>query len=374
MLARVMLARHMLARVCSLGVKANRHGDAMSDSDETSQAARKLARLGASKGGRARASVLTDQERSEIATKAANARWAKVDTEPGGGLLPTAQDGDPTPYSLFRGTLTINDVSFECHVLSNHRRVLTQREVVKALTGGRDSGDLARYMLANPLYTSDLLEGRTVQFRAPTPSGAANAAIGYDAELLIEICDLYLRARDQRLLKPNQRHLAQMAEIIVRACAKVGIIALVDEATGYQEVRERRALQLKLQAFIADDMQEWAKMFPDEFWFELARLEGVRWSPRNRPLRWGKYVMAFVYDAIDGDVGKELRKINPNPQHGRNHHQWLKEFGREKVNNQIQRVIAIMKLCDNMHDFRRSFDRVFKKMSDYQLEFDLFAE
>jgi hypothetical protein len=46
--------------------------------------------------------------------------------------------------------------------------------------------------------------------------------------------------------------------------------------------------------------------------------------------------MAFVYDAVDGDIGKELREINPNPRHRRNHHQWLKEFGREKVNNQIQ--------------------------------------
>jgi hypothetical protein len=46
----------------------------------------------------------------------------------------------------------------------------------------------------------------------------------------------------------------------------VGIIALVDEATGYQKVREKQALQLKLQAFIAEDMQEWAKLFPDEFW------------------------------------------------------------------------------------------------------------
>ena len=101
-------------------------------------------------------------------------------------------------------------------------------------------------------YSKDALSNS----RIPGSSGGTNSAIGYDAELLIEICDLYLRARNQKLLRPNERHLAQMAEIIVRACAKVGIIALVDEATGYQEVRERRALQLKLQAFIADDMQE----------------------------------------------------------------------------------------------------------------------
>ena len=71
--------------------------------------------------------------------------------------------------------------------------------------------------------------------------------------------------------------------------------------------------------------------------------------------------MAFVYDAIDKDVGKELRKTNPNPQHGRNHHQWLKEFGKDKLIGQIQSVITIMKLCDNMDDFRKKFDRVFKK-------------
>jgi hypothetical protein len=155
--------------------------------------------------------------------------------------------------------------------------------------------------------------------------------------------------------------LAVQAEIIIRASAKVGIIALVDEATGYQKVRAENALRLKLQAFIADDLQEWARKFPDEFWYELARLEGVRYSPRSRPLRWGKYIMAFVYDAIDKDVGKELRKKNPNPQHGRNHHQWLKEFGKDKLIGQIQSVITIMKLCDNMDDFRKKFDRIFKK-------------
>jgi P63C domain len=109
-------------------------------------------------------------------------------------------------------------------------------------------------------------------------------------------------------LRPNQLHLARQAEIIVRSCAKVGIIALIDEATGYQKIREKNALQVKLQAFIADELQDWALMFPEEFWLELARLEGVHYSARSRPLRWGKYIMLFVYDAIDGDVGKELRK------------------------------------------------------------------
>jgi len=112
-------------------------------------------------------------------------------------------------------------------------------------------------------------------------------------------------------------------------------------------------------------------MFPEEFWLEPARLEGVRYSPRARPLRWGKYVMMFVYDAIDSDVGLALREKNPNPHFLQNHHQWLKKFGREKVRDQILQVVTIMKLCNTMKDFKDKFARVFQR-SPLQMSFDDF--
>ena len=343
----------------------------MPDDGAASEAARTLGKLGATKGGRARANVLTPDERRDIARRAVQARWVKA------GKLKAIEgfegdkadagkndQSDPVlPHSLLPGALQIGEVTFDCHVLSNHRRVLKQREVVRLISGGRDSGNLNRYLERNPLYKADMLTGRTVQFKIP---GVPGTAIGYDAELLIEICELYLDARAQDKLMDSQLKLAAMAEVIVRACAKVGIIALIDEATGYQEIRDRRALQLKLHAFISEEIQEWARMFPEDFWFELARLEGVRYSGRNRPMRWGKYVMAFVYDSIDPDVGKELRRINPNPQHGKNHHQWLKEFGRERVNIRIHEAIAIMKLCDDMDEFKRKFARVFQPENGFQ--------
>ena len=307
----------------------------------------------ASKGGKARAEKLTPAERSEIAKNASRARWtmAGKDAEP--------RPADPTemPYSMFRGNLDIGDVSIEGHVLSDGRRVLTQREVVRVITRGRNSGALNRYIERLPGADPELLATKTIRFRVP----GGPVATGYEATLLIEICDLYLTAREQGALGRSQQGLAEMAEIIVRATAKLGIIALIDEATGYQAVRSKQALQLKLQAFIAEDMAEWAQMFPPEFWIELARLEGVKYSPRNRPIRWGKYIMMFVYDAVDPDVGKELRKLNPDPHFRQNHHQWLKQHGREKVNNQVQQVIAIMKLCNDMADFKRKFAKVFQK-------------
>jgi hypothetical protein len=342
---------------------------ATKDDAAASEAGRNLARKGSAKGGRARASVLTPEERSDIARQAVRARWAKAGKlreliEEPGPKGPKADEEDEMPHSLFRGDLHIGEATIECHVLNDHQRVLTQREVVKVLSGGRESGNLTRYLDRNPLFNEDMFTGRAIQFRIP---GTQQIANGYDAKFLVDICELYMEARAQGLLRDNQLKLAKMSEIVVRACAKVGIDALIDEATGYQKVRAKRALQMKLQAFIAEDMQEWAVMFPEEFWYELARLEGIRYSARNRPLRWGKYVMLFVYDAIDPDIGRELRKKNPNPRFKRNHHQWLKEFGREKVNNQIQQVIAIMKLCDSMDDFKQKFSRVFNRNHQFSL-------
>jgi len=345
--------------------------------------ARALAKAGASKGGKARAAVLTAEERKEIAQKAIITRWARKKgisleeyTEQVSDSLGTALELTPPstnnrstilPVSAFPGTLTIGNISFSAHVLDNLKRVIVQREVVRILTD-RDSGNLTKYLSANALskyIDPEHIASQTIEFAIP---GTQYTAIGYEATLLIEICDAYLKARDDGVLTKNQLHLAKRAEVIMRACAKVGIIALVDEATGYQEVREEHALQLKLQAFIADDLQEWARMFPEEFWFELARLENIHYSPRSRPLRWGKYVLAFVYAAVDKDVAKALKKRIPNPQHGQNLHQLLKEYGRDKMQAQLNQVLGVMKTCKDMDDFKRKFDWVFKK-SPYQLTF-----
>lgn len=347
----------------------------MADDDlsPASRAAKRLSRSGASKGGRARASVLSPEERSELARLAVRARWVKA-----GKVYPdpdTEQEPEPepadqssaTPYSMYRGSLQVGSVTIEAHVLNDGRRVLTQREVVRLLSPQRDSGTLGRYLERHPLISEDEIAQRTIHFAIP----GSPSAIGYEATLLVELCEGYLEARAQGKLKRGQQNLAMTAEIVIRSVAKVGIIALIDEATGYQEVRRKQDLQLKLQAFIADDMQEWAKMFPDEFWFELARLEGISYSARHRPLRWGKYVMMFVYDAIDEDVGKELRKRNPNPRFLQNHHQWLRKFGRDKVQAQIAANVALMRNCETMDDFRRMFIKAFGKYGDVQqLKFD----
>lgn len=340
--------------------------------------AKALSDLGAAKGGHARASVLSPEERSEIASNAVKARWAREkgvpiteigQVSPPAKITPDLPPEEPSmPISLFPGTLEIGNISFSVHVLNNGKRVIVQREVVKALTG-KISGDLnarlSAVAISKYINLADIAK-QTIKFKIP---GTQYEAIGYEATLLVEICDVYLKARETEHLTVVQTNLAKQAEIIMRACAKVGIIALIDEATGYQKVRKENALRLKLQAFIAEDLQEWAKRFPDEFFFELARLENIHYSPRGRPLRWGRYILNFVYRAIDKDVTTELKKRTPKPHKGKNLHQWLEKYGVEKLNAQIYQVLGIMKTCKNMDDFRKKFKSVFQKQPFEQLAF-----
>src|ERR1700723_699223 len=175
----------------------------------------------AAKGGQARASVLSSEERSAIARTAARARWGEK-TETEGQAAPTpeialavskkaiaerwakykqevfppevpAKDSqtpeDTMPFSMFRGTVKIGDMAIECHFLSDKRRVFTQREVVRVLSHGRESGNLARYLDRNPLYTNQFSSGPTVDFRIP---GSPTIGNGYEATLLIELCGLSL--------------------------------------------------------------------------------------------------------------------------------------------------------------------------------------
>ena len=216
----------------------------MAKKDEK-KAAQAFGQRAASKGGKARANVLSPEERRRIAKQAARARWGKDDED--GSELEEVHDllapltaaavtaTSDKPYSMFRGTLAIGDVELQCHVLNDGRRVLTQREVVRALSGGRVSGS---YLQNIPGYDVASLPSRVIHFTDP---GGSRINHGFEAALLIEICEAYLQARDRKdgSLKPNQENIARAADLIVRACARVGIEALIDEATGYQEVRGR---------------------------------------------------------------------------------------------------------------------------------------
>ena len=135
---------------------------------------------------------------------------------------------------------------------------------------------------------------------------------GYKAEIVPMLCEVYLAARDAGALVSSQLPLAAASEMIVRSLSKVGIIALIDEATGYQEERDRDELQRFLSLYLSEERLKWAKMFPDEYYKQLFRLKGWTYKPLSvkRPQLVGKLTNQFLRKT----AGKCNRRVTaPKP-------------------------------------------------------------
>ena len=210
---------------------------------------------GRAKGGVARARSLSHQERADVARHAAVMRW-KDD-------LPQAVCGtEDTP-------LHVADITLDAYVLEDGTRLLSQGGFLAALGRSRRPNTrnpgvppmLVGAALA-PFLTPDIMEAaQPIVFR--TPNGVR--AYGYRAELLPKVCEVYLKARDAGPVPPSQRPAVIRADILMRAFATVGIIALVDEATGYQDIRARNALAGILEAFVDKELQAWIRTFPNDY-------------------------------------------------------------------------------------------------------------
>ncbi len=320
-----------------------------------------LSARGAAKGGRERAKKLSSEKRIEIAHRAAAARWSKD--------LPRAIAGSP------ERPLRIGQTEIPCYVLEDGRRLLSQRGLqagVGMSTGGaKKSGEQRMANFIGSLQSKGL-EGNDLvaRLRSPIlflPPGGGRPAFGYEATILPDVCDAVLEARKHGLLQPQQEHIAHQCELLVRGFARVGIIALVDEATGFQDLRSRDALAKILEAFIATELRKWVKTFPADFYREIYRLRNWKYpaAAGKRPQVLGHFTNDVVYDRLAPGVRAELHRITPRDESGRlkqQLHRWLSEdVGHPKLREHLSAVIALMKASDNWDGFKRSLDRALPK-------------
>lgn len=294
------------------------------------------------------------------------------------------------PKATHEGDLVIGNVTIHAAVLEDGTRVLSERETMTALGGkrggshwvrknrGAEGSDLPVFVSASNLapFISDELRGKLGKPIIYRPLEGGNPGNGVKAEALPEICDVWLKARDTPgALHPTQKHIAVQADILMRGLAHVGITALVDEATGYQVDRDRADLQRILEAYISKELLPWTKQFPDEFYREMFRLRGWRWSPVSvkRPGYVGKLTNKLVYEKLPPGVLAELRVKNPrDPGKKRRrhlHHQFLTDdVGHPHLGRHLAAVIALMRAAPDWRSFERMFARAFPSNEQLSLE------
>lgn len=324
---------------------------------------------GRARGGAARAERLTAKQRKEIARKAAAARWNT-------GPLPQAV------ASTEDRPLRLAGVALDAYVLEDGTRVLSQAGFLGALgrnkrAAYRAGGEIPP-MLQGAAFTEfltpDILEaGRPLIFR--TPNGVR--ANGYRADFLPKVCEVYLKARDANTLAPNQKRIAKQADILMRAFATVGIIALVDEATGYQDVRAKDALARILEEFVAKELQPWIHTFPTDYYREIFRLRGLDYpgDTVSRPQYFGHLTNDIVYKRIAPGVLDELKRITPRSNSGRHKNKLFQRLttnvGYPKLREHLGSVVTIMRLSTDWPEFKATLDRLHPPYGETpQLPFD----
>jgi len=283
------------------------------------------------------------------------------------------QKNQTTPYKTnYVGEIKVGDLIIPCAVLPDGRRVLIQREVVGILTGNKKGG-LDRYLLPSNLqpFVPKKFKNKSLDQSVEKFIFRGREAQIFEATDLIDFCEMYLKARDNKVLLPSQQHLAIQSEYIVRSFAKIGIIALIDEATGYQLEREKDELQKILSIYISQELLQWQKKFPDEFYNQIYRLRGWDKDPiKQRTPYLGKITNDVIYGLLPPGVLKELRKKNPIVENQRKfkHHQFLSEdIGNQHLQKQLTEVITLMRISDNWDGFEGLMFKAFENYGKGQL-------
>lgn len=284
------------------------------------------------------------------------------------------------------GEIVLGSNRIPCYVLDDGTRVLSARGMQDALKmvdetepGKQKPGTRLTRYLAQKSLKQFIYKDKEAGHYKPIDCYKGNAKInGYEAILLADICEGFLEARKEIPLSTRQQIIADECEILVRGFARVGIIALVDEATGYQYDRERDALQIVLKAHIAEELQKWQKSFPDLFYFEIFRLNGWSYtvsSIHKRPGVIGRWTNELIYNQLPEGVLAELKVKTPKSDAGNYTARFFQsltpDIGHPALTAQLYKVIGIMQISNNWVEFRSNFNRmVDRSTGQLTIDFD----
>ena len=281
----------------------------------------------------------------------------------------------------YEGDLDINGLIIPCYVLENGTRLLSSRGMQETLKmvdtdeeNKKTSGTrLNRYLDQKSLKPFIFKDKEPGHFDPITCYKGNTKVNGYEATILADICDAFLEARKKITLSSRQEIIATQCEILIRGFAKVGIIALVDEATGYQYDRERFELQTVLKAYISEELLAWQQRFPHEYYKQIFRLNKWDYTVANvktKPSIIGKWTNTYIYRQLPKGILDELKRQSVKVGKPKTHfHRRLTEdVGHPHLDKQLTQTITVMKLSKNWKDFERKFNQLFGQQSMFEDE------
>ena len=341
----------------------------------------------AAKGGNARAASLSTERKKAIGRLAADARW-----------------GTDLPQATHDGPLEIGDAILAAAVLPSGKRLLSQGTFLQALgrsrtpkagTGGLSTVDGLPFFLQaevlRPFITDELKMSTTpILFRFKS----GHRAVGYDALLLPMVCKVYQRlhtslterlagSKDSEIAPARKiynqyRHIIDACNTLANGFAERGIIALVDDATGYRGDQLKEDVLRVIAAYMSPSLHRWTAKFKPPFFEEIYRIHDWEYKPgtAKHPQYTGTFITKYVYEPLPPGVLEEMKTRLPKNESGnRKAKLWQTlsaDTGIPHLDRQIADVQLMMELSDNKEEFVRHFERKFGRQ--LQLRFHVLNE
>lgn len=338
-----------------------------------------MARSVQSIGGEARAKSLTTERRRDIAQRAAQARWNKI------------SDPNELPVASHRGPLNVGEVSVEAYRLHDGRRVIAKKGMADILGLKSEGGNAFLRSMTRPGIRSEIPDlawekiENPIYFKVVDPdskTGAGITADGYEADTLIDCCRAIVSAYEKKKLHGRQYFLYIRAEIIIRAAAKLGITALVDEAVKYLPDQRRGEYRSLFEQFILDECREWEQEFPRKYLdmiYRIYNLKRVDPDSTRTPRFFGKFTRKYIYAPLaqsNGAILAELDKKNPvvytNGGRRFKFTQFLTdEIGLPALRQHLWQVIGIGAISNSKDQFQRNFYKAFPEATPLGHQWEL---
>lgn len=318
-------------------------------------------------GAVARAKSLSPEERSAIARKAALSRHRK-----------------DMPKAIAEGVLRMGNLEMPCAVLddADNTRVLTQNGFLRAIgrhpfaSGGTGSAidETAPFLRAKNLkeFISSELERSSIPLlylpRNPT-SGASGIGYGYRARLLPDVCWVYQDAMLAGKLLANQQHIGEACRAFLKALTNYAIEDLVDQATGFDDLRKREAINRILEKYCREDALPWVKMFDLDFYRQVYRLNNWPFDPAKtaRPGVVGHWTND-LYDRLAPMIRPELHRLVRRNAKGRPTQKLTQhlspEDGKPRLRELLEGTKALMRVSTDWDDFKDKLDIAFPRFEE----------
>ncbi|MEE9910539.1 MAG: P63C domain-containing protein [Deltaproteobacteria bacterium] len=320
---------------------------------------------GKAKGGIARAAKLTPEERSDIAQKAAIARW-----------------GSKPPQAIRKGNFKEDfGIDVECYVLNDDQNtaVISQRGMGAALGLSPQSGArLPRVVSGKTLSTyigpelKEKLNNPLIFQGLPTVQGEPSLKTihGFDVTLLIDVCKAIIAADAKGKLSKSQQNMVKQAHIILNASAKAGIKGLVYALTGYDATKEQVIAAFKF--FVRQEAREYEKEFPDQLYEQWYRLYDLPKPERNKPWKFKHLTVNHVYVPLAKSNGKihelVVTQRAASGEKRKRLHQFLADIGVKALRTHLGQLLGIAQVSKTKKEYEKHVNTVFGEQQEFDFD------